>query len=89
VIAGEYLLCFHPGRRHARNIAFAPDLHEEIVQVPDVAQAGLPVPEFASIFGTEFSAPVSNSFVSDHDRALRQQILNITGIILFHQIFAK
>jgi len=55
-----------------------PDCHEEFVQVPDVAQATLPAPEYAGVFGTELSAPLSNGLVGDYDPSLCQQILNIS-----------
>jgi len=54
------------------------DCHEEFVQVPDVAQATLPAPEYTGVFGTELSAPLSNGLVGDYDPALCQQILNIS-----------
>jgi hypothetical protein len=54
------------------------DCHEEFVQVPDVAQATLSVPEYTGVFGTELSEPLSNGLVGDYDPALCQQILNIS-----------
>ena len=54
------------------------DCYEEFVQVPDVAQATLPVPKYTDVFGTELSAALSNGLVRDYDPALCQQILNIS-----------
>jgi hypothetical protein len=54
------------------------DFHEEFVQMPNVAHATLPVPEYTGVFGTELTAPLSNGLVGDYDPALCQQILNIS-----------
>jgi hypothetical protein len=54
------------------------DCHEEFIQVPDVAQATLPVPEYVGVFGTELSAPLSNGLIGDYDPTLCQQVLNIS-----------
>jgi hypothetical protein len=59
-------------------LPFASDCYEKFIQVPNVTQTSLPVLESADIFGTEFSAPLSNSFVSDHDSAIRQKIFDIS-----------
>ena len=59
-------------------LPLAPDCHEKLVQVPNVAQASLPAPEYAGVFGTELSAPLSDSLVRNYDPALCQQILNIS-----------
>jgi len=59
-------------------LPLAPDCYKEFIQMPDVAQMSLPAPEFAGVFDTELSAPLSNSLVRNYDPALRQQILNIS-----------
>ena len=59
-------------------LPLTPACYEEFVQVPDVAQATLPAPEYAGVFGTELSAPLSNGLVGDYAPSLCQQILNIS-----------
>ena len=38
--------------------------YEEFVQVPDVTQAPLAVPEYAGVLGTEFPAPLPNGLTA-------------------------
>jgi hypothetical protein len=51
---------------------------EEFVQVPDVVQVTLPVPEYLGEFITELSAPLWNGLIGDYDPTLCQQVLSIS-----------
>jgi hypothetical protein len=46
------------------------DIHEEFIQMPNVAQATLSAPECPCIFGTELQTPLLDSFEADSDPAL-------------------
>jgi hypothetical protein len=58
-------------------LLLAVDSDEQLVQIPDVAEATL-FPLQMSIAGSEFSAPLSHRFERDDDTAFGQQIFNIT-----------
>ena len=54
------------------------DIHEEFIQMPNVAQATLSSLECSGIFGTELQTPRSDALEADCDIALRQEIFNIS-----------
>ena len=53
------------------------DLHEDLIDVPDVAQAALFPPNFPSVFGSKLGTPEPDGLVGHHDSALSQQILDV------------
>ncbi len=58
-------------------LALALDRHEDLVQVPSVAQPTLPTLQTTSVLRTELEAPKPDRLVGNRDAALRQQILNV------------
>ena len=59
-------------------VSLAPNVHEELIQVPRITQATLSPLEPASIFGTTLPAPLADSLVGDQDSPLGQKIFDIT-----------
>jgi hypothetical protein len=57
--------------------SLASDAHEQLVQVPRIAQTTLSTPQFPSVVSTEFPTPLPDRLVGDDDPALRQQILDV------------
>jgi hypothetical protein len=55
----------------------APDLDEDLVDVPSVAEAALPALERAAVAGAELQAPAANGLVRHLDPALGQEIFNV------------
>ena len=55
----------------------SPDIHEQLVQIPRVAQAPAPLPQRARVLQTERPTPVPNTLVADRDAPLGQQVLRI------------
>jgi hypothetical protein len=53
------------------------DVHEELVQVPDVSQPSLPAPEISGVVWTELPTPLPDRLVRDDDSSLRQQLLDV------------
>jgi hypothetical protein len=54
------------------------DGHEELVQVPDVAQLSFSAPEVAGVVWTELLTPLSDGLIGDHDSSLCQEFLDVT-----------
>jgi hypothetical protein len=54
------------------------DVHEELIQVPDVSQPSLPAPEPPGVAWTELPTPLPDGLVGDHDSSLRQEFLNVS-----------
>ena len=54
------------------------NIHEQLVQIPRVAQATWSVPQPPSVVGLERPTPVPNGLVGDGDAALGEQVLGIT-----------
>ena len=55
----------------------APDLHEQLVQMPGVALTSPAAPQPPSIGEPECPTPLPNRFVGDRDPALGQQIFRV------------
>ena len=53
------------------------NIHEQLVQIPGVAQSSAPMPEPPSVGGTKGLTPVPNRFVRHRDTPLGQQVLGI------------
>ena len=58
-------------------LTLALDPHEELVEVPRVAQPAFSTPQPAGVLATELPAPLTDGFVGDRNPALRQQILHV------------
>ena len=56
------------------------NLHEELVEIPGVAQASSPSPQRARVLRTKGPTPLSNRFVGHRDPTLREKILGITKL---------
>jgi hypothetical protein len=54
------------------------DIHEEFIQMPNVAQSALSSPESPGIFGLVLPTPMSDSLVANCDPALCQEVFNIS-----------
>jgi hypothetical protein len=54
-----------------------PDCHEDLIEMPGVAQATLSSLERAGILGTELETPLPNGLVGDLHAALCQEILYV------------
>ena len=59
-------------------VLLTPDVHEDFVQVPRMAQPALATLERTSGLGTEFLTPTSDGLLGDHDPALGQEILDVS-----------
>ena len=59
-------------------VLLTPDVHEEFIQVPRIAQATLSPLEPTRILRTELPTPLSDGFVGDQDPPLCQEIFDIT-----------
>jgi hypothetical protein len=59
-------------------VLLTPDVHEEFIQVPRIAQATLSPPEPTRIFGIELPTPLLDGFVGNQDLSLCQEIFDIT-----------
>ncbi len=53
------------------------DVHEELIQVPDVPQPSLLTPELLGVVWTELPPPLPDGLVGDRDSSLRQEFLNV------------
>ena len=56
----------------------ASDRHEELVEMPRVAQPAAPAPERAGIAQAERQAPLANRLVGDRNVPLGQEVFDIT-----------
>ena len=54
-----------------------PDVHEQLVQIPGVAQTPALSPQRTRVLQTESPTPVPNALVADRDAPLGQQVLRI------------
>jgi hypothetical protein len=59
-------------------VPLALDIHEELVQVPDVSQLPLPAPEPPGVAWAELPTPLPDRLVGDDDSSLRQEFLNVS-----------
>jgi hypothetical protein len=59
-------------------VLLTPNVHEEFIQVPRIAQPTLATLERTSVLGTELQTPQSDGLVSDDDPALCQEIFDIS-----------
>ena len=59
-------------------VLLTPDVHEEFIQVPRIAQATLSPLEPTRILGTELPTPLSDGFLGNQDPPLCQEIFDIT-----------
>ena len=53
-------------------------VHEELVEVPRIAQTTSSTPQLPSVVRTEFPTPLPNRLVGDNDPALGRKIFDIT-----------
>jgi hypothetical protein len=56
----------------------APDVHEELVQMPDVSPSTLPTTEVASVVESELLTPLPNGLVGDDDSAFSEKVLDVS-----------
>ncbi len=63
--------------RHRQIVALASDLHEDFVEVPDIAEPPLATLEIVRVLRPEFSAPLPDRLVGNEDATLREQFLDI------------
>jgi hypothetical protein len=54
------------------------DVHEELIQVPDVSQPSLPTPETPGVVGPKLPAPLSDGLVGYDDSSFRQKFLDVS-----------
>ena len=66
---------WHPG---SRRLLAALDGHEELVEVPRIAEAALSALQRARVLTTELPAPLTDRLVGDGDAALCQEILDVS-----------
>jgi hypothetical protein len=59
-------------------VPLAMDVHEELVQVPDVSRTTLPTPQVPCVVESELLTPLPNGLVGDDDSPFRQELLNIS-----------
>jgi hypothetical protein len=59
-------------------LPLTPDIHEKLIQMPNVTQSALSSPESPGIFGSELPTPLSDGLVADYDPALCQEVCNIS-----------
>jgi len=59
-------------------VLLTPNVHEEFIQVPRIAQPTLATLERTSVLGTELQTPQSDGLVSDDDPPLCQEIFDIS-----------
>ena len=55
----------------------ASDLHEHLVQIPEISESALFPLEPASVFAAELPAPLANRLVGYNDAALGQQVFDV------------
>ena len=53
------------------------DAHEQLVQVPSIAQTPLSTPQIPSLVRTEFPTPLPDRLVGNDDPALGQKIFDV------------
>jgi hypothetical protein len=56
---------------------FPLDIHEELVQVPDITQPSLFGPEFPGVVWAKLPTPLPDRLVRNHDSSLRQELLYV------------
>jgi hypothetical protein len=54
------------------------DVHEELIQVPDVSEPSLPTPESPGVVWAELPTPLPDGLVGDDDSSFRQELLNVS-----------
>ena len=59
-------------------VLLTPNVHEEFIQVPGIAQPTLATLERTSVLGTELQTPQSDALVGDDDPPLCQEIFDIS-----------
>jgi hypothetical protein len=59
-------------------VPLALDIHEELVQVPNVSQLPLSAPEPPGVAWAELPTPLPDGLVGDDDSSLRQELLNVS-----------
>lgn len=58
-------------------VSLAPDLHEDLIQVPHVAESTVATSERLGVFGSELPAPLPHRLIADNDAPLREEFLDI------------
>jgi hypothetical protein len=53
------------------------DVHEELVQVPDVPQPSLSTLELLGVLGSKLLTPLPDGLIGDDDASLRQELLDV------------
>ncbi len=56
----------------------APDLHEDLVQMPHVTKSTLSTLELPSVLGSKLPTPLPDRLVGDEDASLREEFLDIS-----------
>lgn len=59
-------------------LLLAVDSDEDLIQVPDIAEAALAPLQLSSIVRTELLTPMSNGFIGNYDSAFGEKILDIS-----------
>jgi hypothetical protein len=59
-------------------VPLAPDVHEQLVQMPDVSPSTLPTSQVVSVVESELLTPLPNSLVGDDNSAFRKEILDVS-----------
>jgi hypothetical protein len=54
------------------------NIHEKLIQMPNVTQSAPSSPESPGILGSELPPPLSDGLVADHNLALFQEVFNIS-----------
>jgi hypothetical protein len=56
----------------------APDVHEQLVQMPDVSPSTQPTSEVPSVVESELLTPLLYGLVGDDDSAVRKEVLDVS-----------
>jgi hypothetical protein len=81
------LLCLS-GRLEPSHLPLALDGHEELVQVPRVAQATLSPLELSSVLRTKLPRPLSDGLVGHDDAPLGEEVFDI-GVLAFVRVVCQ
>ena len=56
----------------------SPDLHEHLIEVPDIAQPTLTTLEILGVLGAELPTPLPDGLVGNKDSTFRQELLDVS-----------
>ncbi|ERS03519.1 hypothetical protein Q675_31095 [Labrenzia sp. C1B70] len=57
---------------------FSSAFHDDLVQIPNIARAGLPFSQISCNLGAEFGDPTTDCLIGNVDPTLKQHFLNFT-----------